>query len=147
MARKATGDLAAFGELARSMRFSSESCDWFRGEATAGQLRMACALIEHGQRVRERRKRERLFRKAAFPQLKSFEGYDFSQVSLPEGYGRDDLASLDLIEHAQDLAFHGRTGRGKAHLAIAAGAAAVSAGKAVRFFGTAGLMLSRWHSS
>lgn len=129
------------------MYFSNESCDWFCEEATAGQLKMACALIEHEQRVRERRKRERLFRKAAFPQLKSFERYDFSQVSLPEGYGRDDLVSLDFIEHAQDFVFHGQTGRGKTHLAIAVGAAAVSAGKTVRFFGTAGLVLSLMKAS
>lgn len=67
MAPKPKSDLATFRELARSMYFSNESCDWFCEEATAGQLRMACALIEHEQRVRERRKRERLFRKAAFP--------------------------------------------------------------------------------
>ena len=142
MAPKPKGDVAAFRELARSMYFSNESCDWFCEEASAGQLRMACALIEHEQRVRERRKRERLFRKAAFPQLKSFDGYDFSQVSFPEGYSRDDLMSLDFIEHAQDFVFHGQTGRGKTHLAIAVGSAAVNAGKMVRFFGTAGLVLA-----
>ena len=36
----------------------------------------------------------------------------------------------------------GQTGRGKTHLAIATGAAAVSAGETVRFLGTAGLVLS-----
>lgn len=38
--------------------------------------------------------------------------------------------------------FHGQTGRGKTHLAIAVGSAAVNAGKAVRFFGTAALVLA-----
>lgn len=41
-----------------------------------------------------------------------------------------------------NFAFHGQTGRGKTHLAIAVGSAAVSAGRTVRFFGTAGLVLS-----
>lgn len=147
MAQKPKGDLAAFRELARSMYFSNESCDWFCEEATAGQIKMACALIKHEQRVRERRKRERLFRKAAFPHLKSFDGYDFSQVSFPDGYGREELMSLDFIEQAQDFVFHGQTGRGKTHLAIAVGAAAVNAGKTVRFFGTAGLVLSLMKAS
>lgn len=142
MAPKPKGDIVAFRELARSMYFSNESCEWFCSEASAGQLRMACALIEHEQSVRERRKRERLFRKAAFPQLKSFDGYDFAQVGFPDGYGKDDLMSLEFIERAQDFVFHGQTGRGKTHLAIAVGAAAVSAGKAVRFFSTAGLVLA-----
>lgn len=142
MAPKPRSDVAAFRGLARSMYFSSESCQWFCEEATAGQPKMACALTEYEQRVRERRKRERLFRKTAFPQLKSFDGYDFSQVSFPGGCGRDDLMSLEFIEHAQDFVFHGQTGRGKTHLAIAVGSAAVSAGRTVRFFGTAGLVLS-----
>lgn len=38
--------------------------------------------------------------------MKSFDGYDFSQVGFPERYG------------AQDFVFHGQTGRGKTHLAI-----------------------------
>lgn len=41
-----------------------------------------------------------------------------------------------------NFAFHGQTGRGKTHLAIAVGSAAVSAGRTVRFFGTAVLVLS-----
>lgn len=68
-------------------------------------------------------------------------------MSFPEGYGRGDLVSFDFIEHAQDFVFHGQTGRGKTQLAIAAGAAAVSAGKTVRFFGTAGLVLSLMKAS
>ena len=79
--------------------------------------------------VRERNKRERLYRKAAFPQVKSFEGYDFSQVAFPEGYGPGDLMSLAFVDSAQDFVFHGQTGRGKTHLAIAV---------ATRAFGRAG---------
>lgn len=82
--------------------------------------------------MRAQRKKERLFRKAAFPQMKSFYGYDFSQVGFPEGYGAEDLRSLEFIEHAQDFVFHGQTGRGKTHLAIAVGRAAVEAGAGAR---------------
>ena len=84
--------------------------------------------------VREEAKRARLFRRAKFPQVKSFEGYDFSQVAFPDGYGVDDLKSLSFVEAAQDFVFHGQTGRGKTHFAIAVGHACVMAGKAVRFY-------------
>jgi DNA replication protein DnaC/transposase len=142
MATKSKEDLAALRARARSMYFSNESVDWFAEHATAGQLRAFCRLVDVEQGVRARRKRERLFRKAAFPKLKSFEGYDFSQVTFPEGYTADDLRSLEFIEHAQDFVFYGQTGRGKTHLALAVGQAAVNAGKTVRFFTTASLVLA-----
>ncbi len=141
VAPKTKGSIEAFKALARSMYFSNESCEWFAQEASAGQIQIACRLIEVEQEVRARRKKERLFRKAAFPQTKSFDGYDFSQVGFPEGYGAEDLKSLEFIERAQDFVFHGQTGRGKTHLAIAVGRAAVEAGRCVRFFTTAGLVL------
>lgn len=84
--------------------------------------------------LRDRRKRECLVRKAGFPQAKSFEGYGFAQVALPEGYGVDNLTSLEFAKKAQDFVFHGQASRGKTHLAIAIGAACAKAGKEVRFF-------------
>ena len=83
-------------------------------------------MLDDEQGVRERRKRDRLFRKAKFPQVKSFEGYDFSQVSFPEGYTAEDLMGLGFIDRAQDFVFYGQTGRGKTHLAIAIGVAAAT---------------------
>lgn len=92
--------------------------------------------------VRDRRKRERLFRKARFPVVKSIEDYDFGQMLFPEGYAKEQLLSLDFLEQAQDFVFHGRTGRGKTHLAIAIGILAVERGYAARFFTAAELVLA-----
>lgn len=137
--------------LAKAMFFSNETVEAFLAGASAAQVRCVCDLISAEQGVRERNKRARLYRKAAFPQAKSFEGYDFSQVSFPEGYGPGDLMSLSFVDAAQDFVFHGPTGRGKTHLAIAVGSACVQAGRSVRFFTTAQLVLmlsraSREHS-
>lgn len=51
------------------------------------------------------------------------------------------LTSLEFLDHAQDLVFYGRTGRGKTHLAIALGVKAIGQGRAVRFCQTAELVL------
>ncbi|MEF2735806.1 MAG: ATP-binding protein, partial [Bifidobacterium choerinum] len=51
------------------------------------------------------------------------------------------LTSLEFLDHAQDLVFYGRTGRGKTHLAIALGVKAIGQGHAVRFCQTAELVL------
>lgn len=131
----------AFRALARTMFFSNEVIDAFLESSTPGQLKAATGMIAHEQDVRARRRRERLFRKARFPQVKSFSGYDFSQVSFPDGYTSDDLMSLEFVGKAQDFVFHGRTGRGKTHLAIAVGAACVERGMQVRFFTAAELVL------
>ena len=106
-----------FKDKARMMYFSNEVIDRFCATATPGQLAAAAAMLDDEQGVRERRKRDRLFRKAKFPQVKSFEGYDFSQVSFPEGYTAEDLMGLGFIDRAQDFVFYGQTGRGKTHLA------------------------------
>ena len=51
------------------------------------------------------------------------------------------MLSLGFVGKAEDLAFYGKTGRGKTHMATAVGVAAVSAGYPVRFFQTAQLVL------
>lgn len=133
---------ADFRGLARSMFFSNEVVDAFLDMASAAQVRCVADFIGHEMEVRERNKRARLYRRARFPQPKSFDGYDFSQVAFPDGYTAGDLRSLAFVDDAQDFVFHGQTGRGKTHLAIAVGSACVQAGMAARFFTTAELALA-----
>lgn len=141
MGIRSKDDAEQFRALAKKMFFSNETVEHFLAVSSAAQVRSAAELISHEQAVRERNKRARLYRKAAFPQFKSFDDYDFSQVAFPEGYGPDSLMSLAFVDAAQDFVFHGQTGRGKTHLAIAVGNACVQAGRAVRFFTTAQLVL------
>ena len=122
-------DANTFKELMRYMYFSTDTVEMFLSSATAGQISAVNSMICHERMVRENRKRERLIRKAKFPQIKSFDGYDFTQIALPEGYSVDDLKSLSFIDSAQDFVFHGNTGRGKTHLAIAIGLACTKMGK------------------
>ena len=130
MGARSKGDAERFRSLAKRMFFSNETVEAFLSGSSAAQVRSAADLIGREMEVRERNKRERLYRKAAFPQVKSF-----------EGYGPGDLMSLAFVDSAQDFVFHGQTGRGKTHLAIAVGNACVRAGRTVRFFSTAQLVL------
>lgn len=135
-------EIMAVKGLMRAMYFSNDTADAFLSTATTGQITAVSSLISSELELRDRRKRERLVRKARFPQMKSFEGYDFSQVALPDGYAVDDLKSLAFVEAAQDFVFHGQTGRGKTHLSIAIGLACAKAGMEVRFFTAAELVLA-----
>ena len=62
-------------------------------------------------------------------------------VRFPEGWGRDEMLSPGFVGRAEDLVFHGPTGRGKTHVATALGIEATRQGIPVRFFQTAALVL------
>lgn len=135
-------EIEAFRANARRMFFSKETVDDFVASATAGQIATVGRIIEAELAAREVHKRDRLMRRARFPQVKSFGGFDYSQVSFPDGYSSDELESLGFVELAQDFVFYGKTGRGKTHLAIAAGMACVERGMSVRFFTAADLVVA-----
>lgn len=124
------------------MHFSDDTIDGFLEKAPLAQVRATSEMVAFELAVRGRRKKERLFRKARFPVVKSALDYDFSQVAFPEGYAKEQLLSLDFLEQAQDFVFHGKTGRGKTHLAIAIGILAVEHGYTVRFFTAAELVVA-----
>lgn len=124
---------------ARRLFISGDVIQDFIDGATAADARAANALLASELATREVHKRERLMRRARFPQVKSFEGYDYSQVAFPDGYGPAELESLSFLDSAEGFVFHGRTGRGKTHLATAMGVKAISRGRSVRFHSTARL--------
>jgi DNA replication protein DnaC len=126
---------------ARLMFFSNDAIDEFVTSATMAEMRTVANLLAHQMEIRAKNQLAQRMRQAKFPAIKSFEGYDFSQIALPEGYSVESLKSLEFIKSAQDFVFHGQTGRGKTHLAIAIGLAAVKEGKRVRFFTVAELVM------
>ena len=62
-------------------------------------------------------------------------------AAFPADWGREQLASLEFIDHAEDLVLHGDVGCGKTHLAIAIGTLACRRGIPVRFFTASGLIM------
>lgn len=126
---------------ARSLFFSKTTMDDFASWATPRQADAVLRLLGTELANRERSKRERLLRRAKFPVAKGLDGYDFTNVKLPDGYTLDGLLALDFVPRAQDLVFYGKTGRGKTHLAIGLGMKAVDTGLNVRFHQTAELVL------
>lgn len=145
MARAVTRDRreveSSLRDKARAMLFSNSVVEEFAAEATLAELRAVEGLLSRQMEVRAANQLDRRMRKAKFPAVKSLDGYDFSQIAFPEGYGEADLRSLAFVGACQDFVFHGKTGRGKTHLAIATGIAAVNAGMHVRFFTVAQLVM------
>ena len=141
MSRPSEAARAEFAGLARGLFLSNDTVEWFCSTATAGQLAAASGMLAHELEARARGKRQRLLRQARFPVPKSAEGFDWSHVSFPEGWGREEMLSLEFVGRAEDLVLHGPTGRGKTHVATALGMEAVRRGIPVRFFQASSLVL------
>ena len=62
-------------------------------------------------------------------------------AAFPTDWGREQLVSLEFIDHAEDLVLYGDVGCGKTHLAIAIGTLACRRGIPVRFFTASGLIM------
>lgn len=129
-------------EGARKPCLPNDTMGWFLRWTTPRRLDAVASLIEHELSVREKNKKARLLRKAAFPAIKSIDGFDFPGVKLPEGHTIDDMRSLEWASRAEDYVFYGQTGRGKTHPAIAIGMLCIEAGMSVRYPPCAQLALS-----
>jgi len=92
-------------------------------------------LIDRQQRATERR-----IKAAAFPTLKTTEGFDFAQQpGINEALIRELLVG-EFIDRNENVLLIGNSGTGKTHLAIALGLAACHDGRSVRFFGVTSLV-------
>lgn len=125
---------------ARALRLSNATVAWFLDRATPGQMQAVSELLAHELEVRGESKHARLLRQARFPAVKSVATFDPSDLRFQEGYGWEQLLGLEWLGQRQDFVFHGPTGRGKTHLAIALGMLAVDAGKSVRSLSCAQLV-------
>jgi len=132
--------VTAFRDLARHMMFSNTTIDSFAAESTPRQMAAVVGILEAELATRAGNKRVRLMRQAAFPSLKSLDGFDFSGICYQDGFSTERLVSLEFIDCVENLVLYGPSGRGKTHLAIALGIAACNAGRSVQFYTAADLV-------
>ena len=140
--------MAASGELARRVMEAGRSCSLttavLREWAEAGtprQVEYLAGYLEAERASREASKRATLLRRCALPAPKTFDGYDWSAVSWPEGTGREDLLSLGFLERHEDLVLMGDVGTGKTHMASALCALACERRVEARFFTASSLVM------
>lgn len=118
--------MPASGELARRVVEAGRRCSLTTsvlGEwASAGSPRQVEYLARHLEAEaasRDTSKRASPLRRCGLPAPKTFDGYDWSAVSWPEGLGRGDPLSLSFLDRREDLALMGDVGTGKTHMASA----------------------------
>lgn len=128
-------------EKARKLFISKAGIDEFAGWATPRQVDAVHRLLDTELGEQGTREARQAPAPRPVPVVKGLDGYDFTNVRLPDGYMLDELLGLGFIPRAQDLVFYGKTGRGKTHLAIGLGMKAIDMGLGVRFHQTAELVL------
>lgn len=79
-------------------------------------------------------------KQAGFDNLKTFEGYDFKRIIIPNTISADGIKTLDFMTRKENLILYGRNGAGKTHMATAVGVEACMQGKKVKFYKTATLV-------
>jgi DNA replication protein DnaC len=112
---------------------SNHTAEKYADEATAAEPGFLCGVFDDELEWREGSRRERLPERARFPVPKSFEGYDWSHVRIPDELDRASLESASFVRGGQNLVPCGGVGNGKTHMAIACGVAACRAGLPVMF--------------
>ena len=73
----------------RAVMLSNHTAEKFASEAATRDLRLICEVFDEEVAWREKSKRERLLKRARFPVPKTFEGYDWSRIRMPEGVARE----------------------------------------------------------
>lgn len=113
--------------------------EWALG--TPKQVEYLAGYLEAERSSREASKRATLLRRCALPAPKTFDGYDWSAVSWPEGMGRESLLALDFVGRREDLVLMGDVGTGKTHMASALCALACERRLEARFFTASSLVM------
>lgn len=105
------------------------------------QVEYLAGYLEAERDSRDASRRAQLLRRCGLPAPKTFDGYDWSAVSWPDGLGREDLLSLSFLERREDLALMGDVGTGKTHMASALCQLACDRRSGARFFTASSLVM------
>jgi DNA replication protein DnaC len=124
--------LAAVRRIAPEVLITAKTQRWTPEEV----LR---TLVEAEITARDQSNTANRLRAAAFPVIKTIDGFDVAASSIPQAT-IDYLASLEWLRAKNNLALVGPPGTGKSHTLIALGHAAVAAGHKVRYHTAADLV-------
>lgn len=114
--------------------------EWAR-LGTPRQVEHLAGYLEAERDSRDASRRAQLLRRCGLPAPKTFDGYDWSAVSWPDGLGREDLLSLSFLERREDLVLMGDVGTGKTHMASALCQLACDRRLEARFFTASSLVM------
>lgn len=105
-----------------------------------GYMTFLAELIKYERLARTEAQAARRIKAAGFPQVKTFDGFDWGFQSGLNVALVKDLMSLDFVRQGRPVLLLGRPGVGKTHLMLAFGYLAALSGFSVRFFSASRLL-------
>jgi len=127
-------------ECLRQLRFNSNIAEMSEKIQAQNNQEYLLALLKSEILRRESSKKDKLLKNAGFYTIKSFEDFNFDEVTLPEAVTKEYLRNLEFLESKTNLVMYGNVGTGKTFLSIALGVIACKYGIEVRFFRTSALV-------
>jgi DNA replication protein DnaC len=118
----------------RKLKLSNNLMEIYPTIQAESQEEFLLRLLKRLYGDREEKRRIRNLNNAGFHVIKHLEGYDFSQIRLPESLQLRNLESLSFLENKENLILYGAVGTGKTHLSIALGVQAINQGKKAVFY-------------
>lgn len=127
-------------EYAKKLKLGRDFLDEFEDIPFTTKEEYLVNVLKCAYEHQQINRKTRLLKQAKFEIYKSLEGYDFSDINIPDTINIEGLEKGEYIEKRENLVFYGPVGTGKTHLAIALGIEACNRGKKVRFFKIAHLV-------
>jgi DNA replication protein DnaC len=127
-------------DLCKQLRLGSHIAEAYTEIQAKTHEEFLLNVLTEAVRDRELQRRNRYIRQAGFDLMKSFEDFDFSNVTLPANTTAETLRSCDFVRNKQNLILYGRPGTGKTHLATALGIEACRNDYRVLYFKTSHLV-------
>ena len=124
----------------RQLRLSSNIAEMSEKIQAENNQEYLLKLLKSEIERRESSKRDKLLKNAGFYTIKSFEDFNFGEVTLPEAVTKEYLRNLEFLESKTNIVMYGNVGTGKTFLSIALGVIACKYGIEVRFFRTSALV-------
>ncbi|MBE3102051.1 MAG: ATP-binding protein [Firmicutes bacterium] len=124
----------------RQLRLSSNIAEMSEKIQAENNQEYLLKLLKSEIERRESSKRDKLLKNAGFYTIKSFEDFNFGEVTLPEAVTKEYLRNLEFLESKTNIVMYGNVGTGKTFLSIALGVIACKYGIEVKFFRTSALV-------
>lgn len=121
-------------EYTKKLKLGQEFLEDFEDIPFTTKEEYLAKVLESVVSYQQINRKNRLLKQARFDVYKSLEGYDFTNVQIPETLTLQGLEAGDFIEKKENLIFYGPVGTGKTHLATSLGIEACNRGRKVRFF-------------
>jgi DNA replication protein DnaC len=124
----------------RILKIGSRIAEEYKDIQAETQEEFLEKILRMEVQAREINRKNLLLKQANFDVIKTFEGYSFDQIQIPNSIAIETIKKASFIDQKENLILYGSVGTGKSHMATAVGVAACNNSKRVKFYRTAALV-------